>query len=128
MELKTRRRALLEYLCATAVTPSVLIAQQGDGMYGLIVKIKTAAGRRDEMIALLKESAAGMSGCISYVVAKDAADEDTLWVTEVWDSAESHEASLSLPAVKSAVPRARPMVSAFERVAVTQPVWNGGAR
>jgi quinol monooxygenase YgiN len=95
-------------------------------MYGLIAKIKTVAGKRDEMVAVLKESADGMAGCLSYVVAKDAADEDTLWVTEVWDSTASHDASLSLPAVKNAIPRARALVSAFERVATTHPVWAGG--
>jgi quinol monooxygenase YgiN len=95
-------------------------------MYGLIAKIKTIAGKRDEMVTILKESADGMAGCLSYVVAKDAADEDTLWVTEVWDSAESHDASLSLPAVKNAIPRAKGLVSGFERVATTRPVWNGG--
>jgi hypothetical protein len=39
-------------------------------MYGLIVKMTLAAGRREEMIALLKESAAAMPGCLSYVVAE----------------------------------------------------------
>ena len=92
-------------------------------MWGMIAKIKTVDGKRDEMIAILKESAAGMPGCLSYVVAKDAADPNTLWVTEVWDRAESHEASLSIPAVKDALPRAKPLVAAFERIAVTSPVW-----
>jgi quinol monooxygenase YgiN len=94
-------------------------------VYGLIVKIRTATGKRDEMIAILQGSAASMSGCKSYVVAKDTAEEDTLWVTEVWDSAESHEASLSIPEVRNAIPRAKAIVSTFERIAATQPVWDG---
>lgn len=96
-------------------------------MYGLIVKMTLAAGRREEMIALLKESAAGMPGCLSYVVAKDAADENVLWVTEVWESASSHDASISLPAVKNVIPRAKTMVTNIGRVAVTNPVWDGVA-
>jgi quinol monooxygenase YgiN len=95
-------------------------------MYGLIVKLTVAPGRRDEMIGLLKESAADMPGCFSYVVAKDAADENVLWVTEVWDSGASHDASLSLPAVKNAIPRAKSMVSSLEKIAVTGPVWGVG--
>ena len=95
-------------------------------MYGLIVKMTLAAGRREEMIALLKESAAAMPGCLSYVVAKDAADENILWVTEVWEIAASHDASLSLPAVKNVIPQAKAIVTHFERVAVTNPVWDGG--
>jgi quinol monooxygenase YgiN len=74
---------------------------------GLIAKITLIPGRRDDMIGILKESAADMPGCLSYVVAKDAADESTIWVTEVWDSMASHDASLSLPAVKNAIPRGK---------------------
>lgn len=95
-------------------------------MWGMIAKITLVPGKREEMIEILKESAAHMPGCLNYVVAKDAADENTLWVTEVWDSMASHDASLSLPAVKSAIPRAKAIVSNFERIAVTSPVWEAG--
>jgi len=95
-------------------------------MWGLIAKITVLPGKRDEMIEILRESAANMLGCLSYVVAKDAADENTLWVTEVWDSMASHDASLSLPAVKNAIPRGKAVVSNFERIAVTSPVWGVG--
>jgi quinol monooxygenase YgiN len=91
-------------------------------MWGLIAKLTVVPGRRDEMIGLLKESATDMPGCLSYVVAKDSADENAIWVTEVWDSMASHDASLSLPAVKNAVPRGKAIVSNFERIAVTSPV------
>jgi len=95
-------------------------------MWGLIAKITLLPGKRDEMIEILKESAAGMPGCLSYVVAKDPTAEDTIWVTEVWDSKSSHEASLSLPAVKNVMPRGKAIVSNFERIAVTSPVWGAG--
>ena len=92
-------------------------------MYGLIVKLTAVPGKRDEMIAILKESAANMPGCVSYVLAKDSSDENLVWVTEVWDSATSHDASLSLPSVKNAMPRVKPLLSNFERIAVTTTVW-----
>lgn len=95
-------------------------------MWGMIAKITVVPGRGDEMIAILKESAADMPGCLSYVVAKDAADENMIWVTEVWDSIASHDASLSLPAVKNAIPRAKTIVANFERIAVINPVWGVG--
>jgi len=95
-------------------------------MFGLIVKLTILPGNRDEMIGILKESAADMPGCISYVVAKDSADENAIWVTEVWDSPASHEASLSSPSVKSVIPRAKAIVSSFDKVAVTSPVWGVG--
>ena len=95
-------------------------------MWGLIAKVTLFPGKRDEMIALLRESAGNMPGCLSYVVAKDAADENTIWVTEVWDGVASHDASLALPAVKNAIPRGKALVSNFERIAVTSPVWAAG--
>jgi quinol monooxygenase YgiN len=95
-------------------------------MWGLIAKITVLPGKPDEMLEILRESAANMPGCLSYVVAKDAADENTIWVTEVWNSMASHDASLSLPAVKSAIPRGKAAVLNFERIAVTSPVWGVG--
>ena len=97
-------------------------------MWGLIAKITVLPGKRDEMIEILRESAADMPGCLSYVVAKDDLYENTVWVTEVWDSMASHDASLSLPAVKNAIPRGKAVVSNFERIAVTSPVWGVGLR
>ncbi len=95
-------------------------------MYGLIVKMTIVPGKREEMIRVLRESAADMPGCFSYVVAKDTADENVIWVTEVWDSGASHDASLALPQVKNAIPQAKPLVTNFERIAITNPVWGHG--
>src|SRR5215472_10253607 len=122
------RRDFLKYAAASGLmsacgSSNLLGANE---MYGLIVKMTILPGKREEMIRILKESAADMQGCFSYVVAKDAADENVLWVTEVWDSATSHDASLSLPQVKNAIPQAKPLVANFERIAVTTPVWGQG--
>src|SRR5262245_17388290 len=95
-------------------------------MWNLIVRIRVSAGRRDQFIELLQQSAVGMPGCLSYVAAEDASDEATVWVTEVWRDEASHEASLSLPQVQAVIPRGKSMVSSFERIAVTSPVWAVG--
>lgn len=95
-------------------------------MYGLIVKLTAVAGRRDELIALLRESAADMPGCLIYVVAEDAMDKNVVWVSEAWDNMASHHASLSMPAVKNVIPRAQAIVANFEKMAVTNPVWGVG--
>ena len=50
-------------------------------MYGLIVKLMVAPGKRDQFMDILRQSAVGMPGCLSYVVAKDSSDENTVWVT-----------------------------------------------
>jgi quinol monooxygenase YgiN len=120
------RRKFLESLGGVAFVSVLASAEEGKNMWGMIAKITVVPGKRDEMIGLLKSSAANMPGCFSYVVAKDAADENTLWVTEVWDSQASHDASLSLPSVKEAIPRGKALVANFERVAVTSPLWGVG--
>jgi quinol monooxygenase YgiN len=91
-------------------------------MYGLIAKLTAAAGKRDQVIQIIGDSTTSMPGCISYVLAKDAADENVIWVTEVWDSKGSHDASLTLPRVKQSIVDARPLIAGFESVAVTAPV------
>lgn len=91
-------------------------------MYGLIGKMIATPGERDALIAILLENVSGMPGCLSYIVAKDPADADAIWITEVWDSAESHKASLSLPAVRDAITRARPLIAGFGEHFVTEPV------
>jgi len=95
-------------------------------MYGLIGKMTAIAGKRDELISILLEGVAGMPGCLSYVVAKDPADANALWITEVWDSEQSHKASLSLPDVKQAITRGKPLIAGFSNGTVTEPVGGHG--
>ena len=95
-------------------------------MYGLIGKIHTVPGARDELAAVLIEGVGGMPGCLSYVVAHDAADADALWVTEVWTDAEAHRASLDLPSVRGAIARGRPLIAGFGERMETRPVGGFG--
>jgi quinol monooxygenase YgiN len=91
-------------------------------MYGLIAKMTLLPGKREEVIALLAGSSANLPGCFSYVIAKDGTDENILWVTEVWESKTAHDASLTLRAVLAVIPKVKPLVAQFERVAETEPI------
>lgn len=95
-------------------------------MYGLIGKMSATPGDRDALCAILTESVGEMPGCFSYVVAHDPDDENAIWITEVWDSPESHTASLELEAVKDAIGRARPMIASFDQHQETKPVGGHG--
>jgi len=95
-------------------------------MYGLIGKMTAAAGRRDELAAILLAGTSAMPGCLSYVIANDPADADALWITEVWDSRENHQASLTLPAVKEAIARGRPLIAGFSNRVETTPLGGVG--
>lgn len=97
-------------------------------MYGLIGKIVAAAGTRDELARILLDATQAMPGCLSYVVATDAADPNALWITEVWSDAESHRASLSLPSVQAAIAKGRAMIAGFEDRVETIPLGGYGLR
>ena len=95
-------------------------------MYGLIGKMHAHPGRRDALIALMLVGTTAMPGCLSYIVARDAADPDAIWVTEVWDSAESHKNSLTLPEVQATIAQAMPLIAGFEPGSETEPVGGVG--
>jgi len=95
-------------------------------MYGLIGKMITVSEKRDEFISILLEGVNDMPGCLSYVVAKDSVDENAIWISEVWDSKESHDASLLLPAVKESINKGRPMIAGFGESITTEPVGGIG--
>src|SRR6188768_2930824 len=98
------RRTFVGMAAATAAMASTFQANAGQNrMYGMIGKMVATPGQRDLLISILLESIHSMPGCLSYIVAKDPADADAIWITEVWDSEESHHASLALPAVRQAI-------------------------
>jgi quinol monooxygenase YgiN len=111
---------------ATSVEAPMMGTEQTRKMYGLIGKMIAVAGQGDALIAILLASVGNMPGCLSYVVARDATDADGIWITEVWDSKESHEASLKLPAVREAISRGRPLIAKFDQGFVTTPVGGYG--
>jgi len=95
-------------------------------MYGLIGKITAVAGQRDALATILLDSTEAMPGCLSYVIARDPTDDNALWITEVWDSPESHKASLSLPAVQAAIAKGRPLIAGVSNRVETVPIGGHG--
>ena len=94
-------------------------------MYGLIGQIEAVPGKRDELVAILA-GMGDMPGCRSYIVAKDPTDRDALWVTEVWESKQSHADSLELPEVRDAIATGRPLIARFTTRIETDPVGGIG--
>lgn len=109
-------------LCASGITAT----ENASTMYGLIGKMTAVAGQRDALAAMLLESTQANLGCLSYIVATDPADADSLWITEVWDSPTSHQGSLSLPAVKATIAKARPLIAGFSNRVETVPIGGYG--
>lgn len=95
-------------------------------MYGLIGKMLAAPGKREELLTIMLDGSVPMPGCKSYIIARDAASEDGIWVTEVWDRKESHIGSLNIPAVQETIAKARPLIAGFGERFETEPLGGQG--
>lgn len=100
--------------------------KKGDEMYGLIGKILVAPGERAAVVQALLAGTREMPGCLSYIIAEATDDADAIWVTEVWESAEHHKASLGLPSVQAAITAARPHIRGFGERFETKPLGGQG--
>ena len=70
-------------------------------------------GKRDELAAHLTQRSDTLKqiGCLAYEVGVSDDDLDTVFVVELWDSAEAHQASLAVPEVQASIATARPLLS-----------------
>ncbi|MFC7528175.1 putative quinol monooxygenase [Actinoplanes sp. GCM10030250] len=82
-------------------------------MYGYLGSMKAKSGHRDEVVAILVSGADGLraAGCHLYVVGVSESDDQTIHVSEVWDSKAHHDASLQLPETRAAIAKAMPMLT-----------------
>jgi quinol monooxygenase YgiN len=125
MNMGTSRRPVLAglglaLLGGTASAKGIIMEDQIP--FGMIGKMKAQPGKRAELVAILGSGTAAMPGCRAYLIAEDAKDADAIWITEIWDDAASHKASLQLPAVRDAIGKGRPLIAGFELSAETRPV------
>ena len=95
-------------------------------MHGLIGSMTATPGNRDALTGILLEGLRDMPGNLSYIVAHDPVNADKIWITEVWDSADSHIASLKLPQVQAAIAKARPLIAGMGDRQETVPIGGVG--
>ena len=126
--MQKKRRTLVTAIAITplAACQSTPSTKQQKPMYGLITKIIAKPGQGSVLAPILLQATQAMPGCLSYVVAVDPTNSDTLWITEVWDSAESHKASLNLAGVKAALQAGRPLISGLGERFETHPIGGFG--
>jgi quinol monooxygenase YgiN len=95
-------------------------------MFGLIVQIQSAPGQRALLAEKLLAGSADLPGCVNYGIALDKQDADAIWVTEVWESAELHAASLELPQVRAVIAEAGPLIAGFGQRVEVEPIAGTG--
>ena len=84
--------------------------------YGLFGKIVATPGQGAVLAEHLLDAAAALadvSGCRLYLVNRDLHDPDAVWVMEIWDDADAHQASLQLEVVQQLIARARPVIASM---------------
>jgi len=82
--------------------------------FGLHGSLLATPGKRDALVEYMLAAAELMEiapGCELYLVSTSEADDDAVWITEVWRSEADHDASLSLPGVPELIGRARPLIA-----------------
>ena len=73
----------------------------------------TLGGHRDELVATLTQRNELLRelGCRLYEVGVSENAPDTVFVVEVWESADAHQRSLEHPQVRATIATARPILS-----------------
>jgi quinol monooxygenase YgiN len=95
-------------------------------MYGLIGRMIAKPGGRDALLGLMHQGTSAMPGCLSYILATDPTDADSIWITEVWTDKASHQASLAIPEIRATIERAKPLIAGFGERFETVPVGGFG--
>lgn len=83
-------------------------------MYSTNGYIKAIDEKRDELLDYLLEAAEEMKNvekCYCYIVGVNDQEPDNVYVYEVWESEEAHEASLTLPVFRELIEKAKPIIS-----------------
>lgn len=70
-------------------------------------------GKRDLLVDVLTRRSADLetAGCLLYEVGVNDEQPDTVFVAELWTSADAHQRSLQLESVQAAIQKARPLLS-----------------
>ncbi len=82
-------------------------------MYAMTGKLAAQAGKRTALVDILLRASsvvAQLPGCRAYIVSEDVADETNVWVFEIWDDKDAHDASLKDERVRSLIAEAIPLL------------------
>jgi quinol monooxygenase YgiN len=75
--------------------------------------LEVKPGHRDDVIAVLVKANPELrkAGCLFYEVGVNDESPDTVYVCELWESAEAHRGSLQLDSVRAAIQEAMPLLT-----------------
>lgn len=96
--------------------------------FAMYAKITAHPGQRDALVQILLEGAElskSVEGCVLYIVNESVDDPNVVWVTELWESSEAHDASLRNEGTLALLQRGRPLIAGAEPIKL-RPVGGKG--
>lgn len=81
--------------------------------YLLHGKLTARDGNGEKLISILLDASKLISaakGCIVYVISRDNNDQNSVWVTEIWDNKVDHDNSLKMEGVRELISKAIPIL------------------
>jgi quinol monooxygenase YgiN len=81
--------------------------------YGLLNQLTTKPGKRDEVVQHLVESGRvfdANDACLLYLVTSPADDPTTIWVVDLWTSADAHAEALRDPGLRPHIEATLPLL------------------
>ncbi len=98
-------------------------------MIGYYTKFITKENDREALIKLLSAAADAMASipeCRVYIVNKDAEQSEITWVTEIWTSADAHDAALQTKEARELIPEALTLLTGRPEVITIEPLAGKG--
>nr|WP_010173354.1 antibiotic biosynthesis monooxygenase [Bacillus coahuilensis] len=90
--------------------------------YSIFGKLVAKEGELETLSSILLEAAESMKqveNCSVYIV-NASKQEQAVFVFEVWESEQAHQASLSLPLTQTLIQKAKPILAGVERLAAME--------
>lgn len=84
-------------------------------MYLLHGKLTAKPGQSRELAGILLKASklvATAKGCKLYVVGEDTNEPDAIYITEIWETKEDHDNSLTVAGVRELIGEAMPIIAA----------------
>jgi len=96
--------------------------------WGLLGRMKAKPGKRDELIAALKESSRDVPGKLLYLFQLEQDDPDAFWINEIWESKAAYDACLTLPQTGDWGAKLAPLLVGIEHRTETLPLDYAGGQ
>lgn len=93
--------------------------------WGLLGRMIAKPGKRDELIAALRESSRDVPGKLLYLIQLEQDDPDAFWINEIWESKAAYDACLGLPQVGDWAGRLGELMAGIEHRTETIPLGDG---